>query len=78
LCVSERDLIERFGQTVRRLRHGAGLSQEDFADKCGLHRTYIGFIERGERAVSIVTASKIAVAFGLRLWELLKSADQGQ
>ena len=37
-----------FGRKVRTLRVGRGLSQEEFADECGLHRTYIGSVERGE------------------------------
>ena len=42
----------------------------------GLHRTYIGSIERGEKNVTIVTGEKIAAALGLRLWQLLKRADE--
>ena len=52
------------------------LSQEDLADLCGLHRTYIGCIERGEKTVTITTASKLAEAFGVRLWQLLKDVDE--
>jgi transcriptional regulator with XRE-family HTH domain len=69
-------LEERFGIVVRRLRKAEGLSQEDFADRCGLHRTYIGSIERGEKTVTIATATKVAEALGLRLWELLKQVDE--
>jgi transcriptional regulator with XRE-family HTH domain len=57
----------RFGLRVRSLREAQGYSQESFADACELHRTYIGAIERGEKAVTIVTAEKLAVALGLRL-----------
>ena len=60
-------LSERFGAVVRDLRKDAGLSQEQFAARCGLHRTYIGFIERGEKSVTIETAQKLAVAFGVSL-----------
>ena len=69
-------LAERFGVVVRRLRKAAGLSQEALADLCGLHRTYIGSIERGEKTVTIATANKIADAFGLRLWQLLRRVDE--
>jgi transcriptional regulator with XRE-family HTH domain len=71
-----RNLTERFGVAVRRLRRAAGLSQEAFADLCGLHRTYIGSIERGEKTVTIATAARIADALGLRLWELLREAER--
>ena len=68
-------LAARFGQVVRQLRTTLGLSQEEFADRCSLHRTYIGAIERGEKTVSIETANKIAQAFGLPLWKLLKHLE---
>jgi len=74
--VAGRSLAERFGEVIRRLRKGAGLSQEGLADLCGLHRTYVGSIERGEKTVTIATATKIADAFGLRLWQLLKRVEE--
>lgn len=74
--VAGKGLAERFGKAVRRLRKAAGLSQEAMADLCGLHRTYIGSIERGEKTVTIATANKIADALGLRLWQLLRRADE--
>ena len=43
-----------FGRKVRTLRVGMGLSQEDLAGECSLHRTYIGSVERGERNVTLV------------------------
>ena len=75
-AVAGKGLAGRFGIVVRRLRTAAGLSQEDLADLCGLHRTYIGSIERGEKTVTIATANKVAEAFGLRLWQLLKNVDE--
>ena len=74
--VAGKGLAGRFGEVVRRLRKAAGLSQEALADLCGLHRTYIGSIERGEKTVTIATANKIADAFGLRLWQLLRRMDE--
>ena len=74
--MARKGLAERFGEVVRRLRKAAGLSQEAMADLCGLHRTYIGSIERGEKTVTIATANKIADALGLRLWQLLRRADE--
>jgi len=58
------------GQKIRRLRQTQGLSQEAFADKCGLHRTYMGAIERGERNVSIDNIEKIAAALHITISEL--------
>lgn len=60
-------LTQQFGLLIRRLRLQAGLSQEAFAERCGLHRTYIGAIERGEKTVTIETANKLARALTLPL-----------
>lgn len=61
------DVKSKFGAKVRRLRQARGFSQEAFADRCGLHRTYIGAIERGERNVSLENIEKIAKALGLNI-----------
>lgn len=58
-------------ENVRRQRKVTGLSQEAFADKCGLHRTYIGAIERGERNLTVNTLSRIADALGCAASDLL-------
>ena len=47
-----------------------GYSQESFADACGLHRTYVGAIERGERNVSIDNIARIADALGVHIADL--------
>lgn len=70
------NLTIEFGMVVRRLREVQGMSQEDFADACGLHRTYIGTVERGEKTVTIETARKIAIALNLPLWNLLKRVEE--
>ncbi len=57
----------KFGVRVRTLRTKKGLSQEAFADLCGLHRTYIGAIERGERNISLENIEKIARALGVSI-----------
>ncbi len=67
------DIRVRLGKTVRRRRHRLGVSQEAFADLCGLDRTYIGGIERGERNVAIVNIEKIARALRISLSELFRS-----
>lgn len=53
------------GRAVRELRQSQGHSQEGFADVAGMHRTYIGGIERGERNVSFTTILKLAEALGV-------------
>lgn len=56
------DLTEQFGELVRKLRIEKGWSQEDLAEKADLHRNYVGFIERGERSISLDKAVQIAKA----------------
>jgi transcriptional regulator with XRE-family HTH domain len=52
------------------------MSQEEFAVRCGLHRTYIGSIERGEKTVTVETASKVATALELTLSELFRELEK--
>ena len=58
-------------ENIRLRRQSARLSQEALADKCGLHRTYIGAIERGERNVTVNTLARIAEALGCSAVNLL-------
>lgn len=62
----------RFGVRLRSLRLASGVSQEGFADLCGLHRTYVGAIERGEKVITIETGDKLARALGVSLDVLFK------
>ena len=57
---------------MRELRKQKGYSQEQLADKAGLHRTYIGSIERGEQNVSIDNIEKIAKSLKIIIPELFK------
>lgn len=63
-------ILVRFGQRIRGKRTELGLSQEAFADKCGLDRTYISGIERGKRNVSLLNIKVIANALGTSVSEL--------
>lgn len=71
--MSTRDIRIRFGNAVRERRHKLAVSQEEFADICGLDRTYIGGIERGERNVGLVNVEKIAKALRISIYELFKA-----
>jgi transcriptional regulator with XRE-family HTH domain len=62
----ERDL-QRFGARVREERERLGLSQEELADRAGLHRTYLGGVERGERNLGLLNVVRIARALDLPL-----------
>lgn len=62
----------KFGQTVRGMRERLNYSQEEFANIVGVHRTYMGGIERGERNVTLTTICKIARALGISPKNLFK------
>ena len=66
----ENKIKKIFGARVRALRTEKGWSQEYFAFECGLHRTYIGAVERGERNVSLENIKKIADTFKIDIAEL--------
>ncbi len=68
----EADILIRFGERIRELRKKAGLSQEEFAERCQLDRTYIGGIERGERNVSLRNIALLAKALGVDISELMR------
>lgn len=70
------DICKKFGSQVRKLRIEQGLSQEVLAQKAGLHRTYIGGIERGERNISLENIQKIATALSLKIDLLLSGIDE--
>jgi transcriptional regulator with XRE-family HTH domain len=76
--MEEKPLAKRVGILIRQLRRAAGMSQEAFADHCGLHRTYVGSIERGEKTVTIETANKLARALGLSLSELFRLLEKDE
>ena len=64
------ELTKRFGALVRRMRMENGLSQERLGKLSGLHRIYVGAIERAERTPSIVQAERLARALGTTLSEM--------
>lgn len=69
-------LQTRLGRVIRQLREAAGYSQEGFADEVGVHRTYMGAVERGEVNISLRNLVRIAEALGLRVSELIRRAER--
>ncbi len=70
--VEDIEYLKMFAQRVRTLREAQGISQEKLAEKSGLHRTYIGMVERLERNPSLVCIHKIANGLGVHVIELFK------
>ncbi len=68
----EGDLQRRVGENLRQYRQARGLSQESFADVVGVHRTYMGGLERGERNLTLKSLERIAVRIGLDPLDLLR------
>lgn len=71
-------LTRRFGLAVRQLREARGWSQEMFADRAGLSRSYAGEVERGNAVPSLATVLKVAAAFGVSAAALIEHSEQGE
>jgi transcriptional regulator with XRE-family HTH domain len=69
------DIRERFGFAVKDRREALGLTQEEFAEQAGIHRTYVSDIERGTRNVSLVNIERVASALSLTISELFQLAE---
>lgn len=63
------------GVRIRTLRTSLGFSQEQLAEQCGLHRTYVGAVERGERNVSLLNIVKFARSLGVSPSQLLEGVE---
>ena len=64
------DIVKVFGTNLRKYRVQSGISQEAFADKCGMHRTYISAIECFRRSISLENVQRIADALGVETYKL--------
>lgn len=71
----QNDILVRYGQAVRKIRLARGISQEQLADLCGLHRTYISDIELGKRNVSLENIDRIALSLNVSLSEFFQEME---
>jgi transcriptional regulator with XRE-family HTH domain len=67
----------RLGQVIKRRRVVAGLSQEELAERAGVHRTYVSQLERGIKSPSVRILDRMAAALDCEAWELLQEAAAG-
>lgn len=63
----KKEILIKFGNKVRELRTALGLSQEELASRAGVHRTYIGMIERAEKNITLENIERVAKALNLKL-----------
>lgn len=70
------DVRKQVGINLKRLRLNLGLSQEEFAFECGLHRTYVSGVERGVRNPTVLVLEKIAAALKVPTAELLEETPR--
>ena len=64
------DIVKVFGDNLKKYRTQLGISQETFAEKCGLHRTYISAIERYRRSIALENVQRIADALEIETYKL--------
>lgn len=70
------DLSRALGEVVREQRRAQGLSQENFGELAGIHRTYVGMVERGEKNITLTNLVKVSQALGLTASALLQLAEE--
>ena len=68
----KREVLIKFGQKVRKERDRLGLSQEALASRAGVHRTYIGMIERAEKNITLENIERVAKALDLKLSDFFR------
>lgn len=68
----KREILIKFGQRVREERLKKNISQEELASRAGVHRTYIGMIERAEKNITLSNIEKIANALGVSISKLIE------
>ncbi len=70
------DIVKVFGTNLKKYRNELGVSQEKFAEMCGLHRTYISDVERFQRSIALDNVQKIADALGIDTYKLFMEEEK--
>ena len=68
----KKDILVKFGKQIRKERLKLELSQEEFAARVGVHRTYVGMVERAEKNITLINIERFAKALGKKPDELLR------
>jgi len=76
--LTDSEKLLNLGKRIKKMRAERSISQEKFADLAGVHRTYVGMIERGEKNITVISASKIASALGITVSALFEGYEDGQ
>ena len=71
-----RELLADLGLALAKARKAQGLTQEGLSERSGLHRTYVGAVERGERNPSFTSLLLLSRGLGIPLWELVQGVDE--
>lgn len=69
------NILTAYGSTIRKIRQSQNISQEGFADLCGLHRTYISDVELGKRNVSLENIEKMADALNIKVSDIFREVE---
>jgi transcriptional regulator with XRE-family HTH domain len=74
--MEKKSILLILGENIKQYRLEKGWSQEELADKSGLHRTYVGGIERGERNITVKVLHKLAITLDVEIGQLLKGVHK--
>jgi transcriptional regulator with XRE-family HTH domain len=75
MTLDDEEFFREIGHRLRERREGMWWTQAELARRCDLHKAYVGFVERGERNVSLINLRRIARVLRVRLSDLLKGLD---
>jgi transcriptional regulator with XRE-family HTH domain len=75
MTLDDAEFFREIGHRLRNRREALGWTQAELVRRCGLHKAYVGFVERGERNVSLINLRQMARVLRIRLAELMKGLD---